>query len=77
MSLICAGVYLGGSIFLGNIGMKKHNGGAATILCDFIIDTTSKDYYHTSAFIDTYILFETLRPLQDPVEDLYSNNLVY
>lgn len=57
--------------------MKKHNGGAATILCNFLDDTSNKDYYHSSTFINLWILIETLQPLNDPIEDLYDPGILY
>jgi hypothetical protein len=57
--------------------MKKHNGGAITAICDFITDKTNKDYYHTSTFVNIWVVLETFRSLNDPVEDLYDSNLIY
>lgn len=57
--------------------MKKHNGGAVTIGCDLISDETTKDYYHSSSFINLYIIFEMFKSLNDPIVDLLDDQTTY
>lgn len=73
----CVGVHIEQSQFQYNFGMKKHNGGAATILCDYLTDTTAKDYKHTSAFVNVYIAFEMFRSITDPIQDLVDTSITY
>ena len=40
----CGGVLISDNIFEGNTGLKIHNGGAITAICDYMDDKLHEDY---------------------------------
>jgi len=55
---ICGGIDFSYEYYGQNIGMKKSNGGAATILCETIKETTHLDYSMTSSHTSLYLLLD-------------------
>lgn len=47
-NLICGGVRITENNFLNNMGMKIHNGGAVSALCNYIVDQNYDDYLGNS-----------------------------
>ena len=56
--MMCGSALITASKFENNIGLRKHNGGAATVICSLISDVTKKEYYHTSTFINIWLIIE-------------------
>lgn len=65
----CGVARLDGNTFDSNFGFKVSDGGALSILCDVITDTTSRDYDRSSDFEDAV-------STEDPLIDIVTNFLL-
>ena len=50
--------------------MKKHNGGAMTLICDHISSKTTKDYYRSSSSLGLFSTLSVYTTLYFPIDDL-------
>jgi hypothetical protein len=70
MNKICAGVALFNNVFTYNLGLKKGNGGALTMICDILDNPNNVDYYSTSAYISLFAIFNLITDVLYTVNDL-------
>ncbi|CDW73676.1 UNKNOWN [Stylonychia lemnae] len=67
---ICGGLQIQNSEFYHNIGMKVHNGGAISAVCEYLDEEDHDDYYHTSTFYSNDILTDNNNAITSTIQSL-------
>ena len=68
--MVCAGGYIENSIFNQNIGLKAHNGGAVSAICDYLDNPYHDDYSSTSSIKSVWVAIDVVQDLLEPLDSV-------
>ena len=68
--MVCAGGYIENSIFNQNIGLKAHNGGAVSAICDYLDNPYHDDYWSSSSIKSMWVAIDAVQDLLEPLDSV-------